>query len=101
MNPKQAGRVVAGGAAVCGVGTVSDTSSLASRTLAYHWDGTAWTRSPTPNPAGPAQGNQLDAAAARATNDVWAVGGDSYPEVSLVLHWNGSTWRQVSVPDIG
>ena len=41
------------------VGTVSDPSSLASQTLAYHWDGTAWTRSPTPDPAGPSQGNQL------------------------------------------
>ena len=54
------------------VGTVFDTSSLARRTLAYHWDGTAWTRSRTPSPAGPALTNQLGAAAARATNDVWA-----------------------------
>jgi hypothetical protein len=83
------------------VGTVSDTSSLASRTLAYHWDGTAWARSPTPNPAGPAQTNQLDAVAAPATGDVWAVGGERYPAASLVLHWNGSAWRRVSVPDIG
>jgi hypothetical protein len=83
------------------VGTVSDTSSLASQTLAYHWDGAAWTRSPTPDPAGPALTNQLDAVAARATDDVWAVGSDSYPAASLVLHWNGSTWKQVSVPNIG
>ncbi len=84
------------------VGTVSDTSSLASQTLAYHWNGTAWTRSPTLNPAGPALTNELNAVAARATNDVWAVGGDgSYPAKSLVLHWNGSTWGQVSVPNIG
>ncbi len=84
------------------VGTVSNPSSLASRTLAYHWDGTAWTRSPTPNPGGAALTNQLDAVAARASSDVWAVGGDgSYPAKSLVLHWNGSTWGQVSVPDIG
>src|SRR5712691_3389945 len=66
------------------VGTVSDTSSLASRTLAYHWNGTAWTRSPTQDPAGPALPNQLDAVAARATNDVWAAGYDNYPaEASL------------------
>jgi hypothetical protein len=83
------------------VGTVSDPSSLASRTLAYHWDGTAWTRSTTPDPAGPSQTNQLGAVAARAANDVWAVGGDNYPAASLVLHWNGSAWRRVSVPDIG
>jgi len=84
------------------VGTVSDTSSVASQTLAFHWDGTAWTRSPTPDPAGSALPNQLNAVAARAANDVWAVGSDGYnPARSLVLHWNGSTWRQVSVPDIG
>jgi hypothetical protein len=84
------------------VGTVSDPSSLASRTLAYHWDGTAWTRSPTPDPAGAADPNQLSAVAARATNDVWAAGSDTYPGASLVLHWNGTAWRQVSgAPDIG
>ncbi len=85
------------------VGAVSDLSSLASRTLAYHWNGTAWTRSPTPNPAGPADPNQLNAVAARATNDVWAAGYDNYPgEASLVLHWNGTAWRQVSgAPNIG
>jgi hypothetical protein len=32
---------------------------------------------------------------------VWAVGSYGYPGVSLVLHWNGSTWAQVSVPDAG
>jgi hypothetical protein len=84
------------------VGTVSDPSSLASQTLAYHWNGTAWTRSPTPDPAGPANPNQLNAVAARAANDVWAAGGDGYnPARSLVLHFNGSTWSQVSVPNIG
>jgi len=84
------------------VGTVSDLSSLASRTLAYHWDGTAWTRFPTANPAGQSLPNQLNAVAARATNDVWAAGYDNYPgEVSLVLHWNGTAWSRVSVPNIG
>ena len=83
------------------VGTVADPSSFASRTLAYHWNGTAWTRFSTPDPAGPAQTNELNAVAARSASDVWAVGGDNYEAVSLVLHWNGSAWRQVSVPDIG
>jgi hypothetical protein len=83
------------------VGTVSDPSSLASQTLAYHWDGTTWTRSPTPDPAGPALPNQLNAVAAGAVGDVWAVGGDGYPEASLALHWNGGMWTQVSVLDVG
>jgi hypothetical protein len=84
------------------VGTVTDPSSLASKTLAYHWNGKAWQRVSTPNPAGPSQGNELAAVAARASNDVWAAGGDGgYPGVSLVLHWNGSTWAQVRVPSNG
>ena len=84
------------------VGTVADPSSLASRTLAYHWNGSTWQRVSTPNPAGRSQGNELAAVAARATNDVWAAGGaGGYPEASLVLHWNGSTWAQVPVPSIG
>ena len=84
------------------VGTVSDPSLLGSRTLAYHWDGTAWTRSPTPNPAGQTLPNQLNAVAGRAADNVWAVGGDGYdPAVSLVLHWNGTAWHHVSVPSIG
>src|SRR6266581_18509 len=84
------------------VGTVSDPSSLASQTLAYHWNGSTWQRVSTPNPAGPSQGNGLAAVAARATNDVWAAGGDGgYAEASLVLHWNGSAWAQVQVPSIG
>ena len=84
------------------VGTVSDPSSLASKTLAYHWNGSTRQRVPAPNPAGPTQGNELAAVAARATNDVWAAGGDGgYPEASLVLHWNGSAWAQVRVPSIG
>jgi hypothetical protein len=83
------------------VGTVSDLSSLASQTLAYHWDGTSWQRFPTPDPAGSSQGNQLNAVAARGAGDIWAAGGDGYPAASLVLHWNGSTWAQVRVPSIG
>jgi hypothetical protein len=84
------------------VGTVSDLSSLASQTLAYHWNGSTWRRVLTPDPAGPAQGNELAAVAVRGSSDVWAAGGDGgYPEASLVLRWNGTAWAQVRVPSIG
>jgi len=105
VYPVQAAQLNGAAAIVPGngwaVGTVADPSSLASQTLAYHWDGTAWRRTPTPDPGGAKAGNQLAAVAARATNDVWAVGGDGYPAVSLVLYWNGATWAQVRVPSIG
>ena len=83
------------------VGAASDQASLASQTLAYHWDGTAWQRFPTPDPAGASSSNVLNAVAARAANDVWVAGGDAFPEKSLVLRWNGSTWAQVGIPNVG
>ncbi len=86
---------------VWAVGHIDDVSSLASRTLAYHWDGTAWTRTPTPNPGGATLGNHLLAVAARASDDVYAVGDTGYPGRSLVIRWNGTTWAKVTTPNIG
>src|ERR1700733_9693448 len=42
------------------VGPVSAPASRPSQPLAYHWNGAAWTRRPAPDPAGPAQPNQLN-----------------------------------------
>ena len=83
------------------VGTISNDATGASQTLAFHWNGTAWTRFATPDPAGPGQPNSLAAVAARSTADVWAAGAAGFPETSLVLHWNGHAWRQVSVANVG
>src|SRR5207249_2051684 len=56
-------------------------------TLTEHWDGSSWTRVPSPNP-GPGN-NELYAVAAVATNDIWAVG-SSYGGLrqTLIEHWN-------------
>jgi len=63
------------------------------RTLAEHWNGTAWSIVATPDTK---QVNQrLQGLAAIATNDVWAVGfdissgGGGSP---ITEHWNGSKW---------
>jgi hypothetical protein len=95
------GVVTFGPANAWAVGHVDDYSSLSSQTLAYHWTGTAWSRTPTPDPAGASQGNRLFAIAARATNDLWAVGDIGYPEKSIMIHSNGIAWSQVRVPNIG
>jgi hypothetical protein len=73
------------------------------RTLIKHWDGARWTIVPNPDPGGSSQDNDLWGVAAVATGDVWAVGGvGSFlnPGASspLALHWDGSSWTQVSVP---
>ncbi len=86
---------------VWAVGDVENQSSLASQTLAYHWNGATWARAATPNPGGTSLGNQLRAVAARASNAVFAVGDSGYPAKSLVLRFNGSAWSTVTVPDVG
>jgi hypothetical protein len=71
-----------------------------SRTLLEHWDGHAWIPVPTPSP-GTAL-NEIRAVDALAADDVWAVGLWSdrgrWLRHGLVLHWDGSAWRQVRIP---
>jgi hypothetical protein len=80
------------------VGDVSDLWSTASQTLAYHWNGQAWSRTPTPDPTG---SNRLLGVAVRSRSDVWAVGYTGYPQTSLVTHWTGAAWSTLSAPNIG
>lgn len=62
-------------------------------TLVLHWDGTTWTRTPSPG------GNELTAVTARATDDVWAVGHAADQARTLVLHWDGTEWTTIPSPD--
>jgi hypothetical protein len=67
-----------------------------TRTLAQHWDGTAWTVVPTPN-VGPS-GSALTAVTAVASNDAWASGTITVsPSRSraLVAHWDGTRWEAI------
>ncbi len=71
-------------------------------TLAEHWDGSAWSIVPTPNPPG-LPTVSLNAVAAISASDIWAVGGNppsqsGYSGQALLEHWNGSTWSIVAVP---
>jgi hypothetical protein len=76
-----------------------------SRTLTIRWDGTNWAVVPSPNEAGGAQGkNHLYAVAARAYDDVWAVGAYSNTAGNfrnMSMHWNGKEWRLVETPSPG
>jgi hypothetical protein len=73
-----------------------------SRALLEHWNGSRWraVRSPSPGTAL----NELRAVDVVAADDVWAAGVWSdrgrYLRHGLVLHWNGSAWRQVPIPFI-
>jgi carboxypeptidase family protein len=74
------------------------------RTLIEHWDGSAWTIVPSPNPNW--QGLDfatLEAVDDVASNDVWAVGySEDFGSLrlnTLTLHWDGSVWRGVPSPN--
>ncbi len=72
------------------------------RTLIEHWDGTAWTVVTSPN-KGPFS-NALSSVAVVTPDDVWAVGTwfmKAFVDRTLVLHWDGTTWKRVPSPSVG
>ena len=71
-------------------------------TLIEHWNGTTWSRVPSPNPSGKRLYNYLAAVAARSSSSVWAVGNyaaGTGGQDALILHWNGTAWKQVKSPN--
>jgi hypothetical protein len=75
--------------------------SSASQTLTEHWNGTAWSIVPSPNPPGSI--GVLNAVAAVASNNVWAVGHGFAAGTgqTLIEHWNGASWNVVPSPSPG
>jgi Holliday junction resolvase len=84
-------------------------SATGTKTLIQHWNGSAWRIVPSPNPgvrtswAGPS----LRHVVALSSGNAWAVGG-MYAKIgafsverTLVVHWNGITWRVVRSPNVG
>jgi len=75
-------------------------------TLIEHFDGTSWKVAPSPNigPHSQFQSNQLYGVAAVSANDVWAFGSffaadGSEQQSTLVLHWDGTSWKIVPSPN--
>ncbi|MGI8587363.1 MAG: S-layer homology domain-containing protein [Chloroflexia bacterium] len=76
--------------------------SNAPQTLAEHWDGTAWSIVPSPNPG--SADNHFYGVSALASGDVWAVGdysNDNYMHQTLTEHWDGTAWSVISSPNPG
>jgi hypothetical protein len=87
---------------VWAVGWYYETGFVAD-TLTLHWNGTAWSQVSTPGPG--TRGNQFNAVAGAAANDVWAVGlynntgdtrGLTHP---LAMHYNGTAWANSPLPE--
>jgi hypothetical protein len=79
-----------------------------SHTLILHWNGTKWSQVSSPN--APGASNTIYGIAANSATSAWAVGNECdylacpFPEVTtdtLILHWNGTKWSQVSSPSPG
>ena len=82
---------------VWAVGTQQPTSLTAPHTLTLHWDGTAWSIVPSANTS-QTSANHLLAAAAVASDDVWATGFTS--SIALAERWDGNSWSVVPTPII-
>jgi hypothetical protein len=65
--------------------------------LTLHWNGTAWSRVPSPNPGNYAE---LTGVSALPGTDAWAVGVSFGPD-NLALRWTGTAWSRASVPSPG
>ena len=67
--------------------------------LIEHWDGTRWQVVASPNP-GLTKGGELEGVSALSTTDVWATGeyGVDTGQLTLVEHWDGTSWQQVPSP---
>jgi hypothetical protein len=84
------------------VGSFTPANSGHSQTLILHWNGSHWTRVPSPNPAGGKfDANGLSDVSALSPSSVWAVGeydhdvGSKIIHHDLIVHWNGQSWAQV------
>jgi hypothetical protein len=73
--------------------------------LILHWNGATWTKVATPSSRA---GMNLTAVTATSSSNAWAVGCTGENSCSangppgqrtLILHWNGMTWKQVTSPN--
>jgi hypothetical protein len=78
------------------VGWSGSASGADDKNVAMRWNGKKWSIVPTPQPGGEL-GDRLWAIDALAPNDVWATGvySSGQSQRSLILHWNGASWRVV------
>ncbi len=77
--------------------------------LVLRWNGTKWSKAAAPSPGGTGTGsvNMLSDIACRSSSNCWAAGeyglDDSGSGIvairNNVLHWNGTKWLQVTVPN--
>jgi hypothetical protein len=86
------------------VGCTGCDTGASAKTLILRWNGTAWTRVPSPSPG---LDDQLAGVTATSAGSAWAVGStgsgtsSSTDGKTLILRWNGNAWTTVPNPDLG
>jgi hypothetical protein len=72
-----------------------------SQTLAEQWNGSTWCKVTSPNPGSASAAHQLSGVTVLSGASAWAVGsyGTSTVSKTLVLHWNGTAWKQQASPN--
>ena len=75
------------------VGIDTDQSTGNATSIIEHFDGTSWTR--VPSPVGEPFRAGLVSVAALSPADAWAVGSGGGGRAPLIEHWNGSAWSIV------
>jgi hypothetical protein len=81
----------------------TDNSSDVPSSLILRWAGKSWATVTSPDPGGK-NGTSLAAVSAVNASDAWAVGtyvNSAGTQATLILHWNGTKWAQVTSPDPG
>jgi hypothetical protein len=65
------------------------------KTLAAHWNGSAWRQVPSPDPGG-ILGTELNGVSALSGTHAWAAGDSAttVPSTTLLLRWNGTRWTR-------
>jgi hypothetical protein len=84
------------------VGTFSEPPLFHGITRIERWNGFKWMRVSSPSPG--TVDNRLLGVTAIGPNNAWAAGyslGAAGDDKSLILHWDGSQWRQVAAPLVG
>jgi len=94
--------VSAGSAWAVGCTAFCFLHSTSPQTVILRWNGTAWTRVPSPAPA---RAGALNGVAATSASNAWAVGctghcfGPMATTATMIVHWNGTAWRLVASPN--
>ena len=85
----------------CNVWAVGEYGNT-SKTLILHWNGASWKQAKSPSPGG-THGSFLNAVAAGSSTSAWAVGqySNGTANQTLILRWNGTSWKQVTSPNPG